>query len=618
MTLLSVQKLSCSQGAKLLFEDVSFAIDEGDKVALVGINGCGKSTLLTHIMTHFQDRQSSIVTRQGLRMTYLPQLPTFNPTDTILDHLFRSDTPTAKVIRKYHDCLATPDVHLALSDVMAEMDIHNAWEYEARVTSILNELNIRTLTQKMETLSGGMIKKVALAQLFFEETDLLVMDEPTNHLDIDTICWLETTLKRMDITLLMVTHDRYFLDKVCNKILEIDQKTLFTYRGNYQAFLQQKGERLVRQEKVEQGIQAIMRVELEWLKRGPKARSTKQKARKQRIEEMQGREGFTQDSTVELEVAERRLGKKILDLRSVSKRFDGQSVIQKFSYTFKHGEKIGVLGPNGSGKTTLFNLISQRIRPDSGDIDIGANTVFGYFDQHSTALNLNLTIYQHVQQIGERIILHDGSSISAAQLLERFLFSSDVIKTKIKDLSGGERRRLDLVCMLLSNPNFLLFDEPTNDLDITTLSILEDFLLKFHGCVMVISHDRYFMDRVVDQLLVFQADGHISHFAGTYSDYVDTQKLLAKTQPKPSGHTGQPVVTIPAMERRMLTKLERQELKKLESDIASLESETKTLNQLFLDGGISPQEYQKTGRRLKEVTQQLDTKLARWETLASL
>lgn len=609
MSLLSVQKLSCSQGAKPLFDDISFSIDPGDKVALVGINGCGKTTLLNHIVFHAQDRNSSVVTRQGLKMTYLAQLPKFNPEDTILDHLFKSDTPTARVIREYHRCLANPDQHAELSDVMAQMDVHYAWEYEARVTDILTELNIHNLTQKMNTLSGGMIKKIGLAQLFFEDTDLLIMDEPTNHLDIDTISWLETTLKRMNTTLLMVTHDRYFLDKICTKILEIDQNTLFVYQGNYQSFLEQKNDRLMRDQKAEQTIQGIMRVELEWLRRGPKARSTKQKARKQRIEEMQGRKGLADDSSIELDVAARRLGKKILELKSVTKVFDGRPVIQRFSYIFKQGEKIGVLGPNGSGKTTLFNLIAERIKADSGEIDTGINTVFGYFDQHSYALNPEITIYQHIQQIGERITLHDGTTISAAQLLERFLFSSNAIKTKIKDLSGGERRRLDLVCMLLTNPNFLLFDEPTNDLDITTLSILEDFLLKFPGCVMVISHDRYFMDRVVDQLLVFETDGRITHFAGTYSDYADAHPTVQGAISLPAA----PVVKT----SQPLSTSHRQEIKKLESEIEKLEKEIKTINETPLKASASPQDYQIVGKRLKELQYQLDTKLARWETLLS-
>jgi ATP-binding cassette subfamily F protein uup len=612
MTLISARHLTCTQGAKTLFSDISFSIDAGDKVALVGINGCGKSTLLHQLIQHKQN--PSIVTRQGLKISFLPQLPPFDSQDTILSHLFKSDTPTARVIRRYHEALTMSDDGTTLADVMAEMDVHNAWEYEAQVTLILNELHIHDLSQSMGTLSGGMIKKVALAQLFFEKADILIMDEPTNHLDIDTINWLEATLKRLDITLLMVTHDRYFLDKICTKIFEIDQKTLFSYIGNYQSFLEQKAERLVRQQKVEQSIQAIMRVELEWLKRGPKARSTKQKARKQRIQAMQNREGLTEESSIELDVAYRRLGKKVLELKSVTKRFDQRQVIKPFSYAFKQGEKIGVLGPNGAGKTTLLNLIAQRLTPDSGEIDIGVNTVFGYFDQHSQVFDMNLTIYEHIKKIGERITLHDGTSISAAQLLERFLFSSEMIKTKIKDLSGGERRRLDLVCLLLSNPNFLLFDEPTNDLDITTLSILEDFLLHFQGCVIVISHDRYFMDRVVDQLLVVGQDGMISHFVGTYSDFADAKQDMEQEAAK----IAQSAAVSASSEKRLASKAERQELRRLEREIEALEAESNTLNTSFLDPNIVVQDYVKIGRRLKEITQQLHDKMARWEQLANL
>ncbi len=614
MPLLSVQNLTCTQGAKTLFETISCAIDEGEKVALIGINGSGKSTLLNHIVTMASERQAHIITQQGLKITYLPQMPLFNPEDTILDHLFSSETPTSNVIRNYHCCLEKPHNDTELTALLSQMDLHQAWDYEARVSSVLSELQITNLTQKMKTLSGGMIKKIGLAQLFFEETDLLIMDEPTNHLDIETIAWLETMLKRINTTLLMVTHDRYFLDKICTKIFEIDQQTLFTYRGNYQSFLEQKAERVLSQQKAEDSIQAIMRVELEWLKRGPKARSTKQKARKQRIEDMQNRDTRTEETPIELGVAGRRLGKKILELKNVTKSFDNRILINQFSYTFKHNEKIGILGPNGAGKTTLFNLVSERLLPDKGEVDIGVNTVWGYFDQHSQDLNPALTIYEHIHQIGTVITLHDGTQISATKLLERFLFPSSALKTQIGKLSGGEKRRLHLVSMLLTNPNFLLFDEPTNDLDITTLSILEDFLLTFSGCVMIISHDRYFMDRVVDQLLVFNSNGIITHFAGTYSDYAALQKENEKTAKSKIPVTK--TVSPPSTEKKGLTNAEQNEFKKLEADIITLEEETKRLNMLFSNIKTSTQEFEKAGKDLKEITQKLDSKVERWEHLA--
>lgn len=612
MSILSVQNLSCTQGIKTLFENISFGIEPGDKIALIGVNGSGKTTLLSHITSCNTDRNPSIVTKQNLKITHLAQLPTFNPEDTILDHLFKSETLTAKAIRAYHLCIEKletetgPVMNKEFEDATAQMDLHQAWDYESRVTSILNELNIHHLSQQMKTLSGGMIKKIGLAQVFFEETDLLILDEPTNHLDIDTINWLENTLKRMQGTLLMVTHDRYFLDKICTKIIEIDQQKLFTYNGNYQVFLEQKDLRYAIQQKEDQSLQSVLRVELEWLKRGPKARSTKQKARKDRIADMVSRNTYTEDTVLELGVAGRRLGKKILELKDITKKFDDKTVISKFTYTFKQGEKIGILGPNGAGKTTLLNIISERIQPDSGTVDVGVNTVFGYFDQHSISFDLNMSVLEHVKLFGEHITLHDGTLLSAAKLLERFLFPSSSLKTKIGKLSGGERRRLHMVCMLLSNPNFLLFDEPTNDLDITTLSVLEDFLLHFAGCVIVISHDRYFMDRVVDQLLIFKDKGHVTHFWGGYTDYIDTLKEMAKIPTQK---------TLPSTPRTNQSK-DPKELKKIETEIEKLEKEIKTLNNYLGTGAHSPEDYAKTGKQLKELSNQLEQKFARWEELA--
>lgn len=611
MHYLSVQNLTCVQGAKTLFDSISFGIEAGEKIALIGINGCGKTSLLNEIVAVSQTPNAAIMTKQGLKISYLSQLPTFDPQYTILDHIFQSNTPTARVLRSYHRCLEDPSLGAELSECLAQMDIYGAWDYEAKITAILDELKLYQLHLPMSTLSGGMIKKVSLAQVFFEEADLLILDEPTNHLDIETITWLENTLKKMNKALLMVTHDRYFLNKVCTKIIEIDKKQLFTYHGNYQAYLEQKALRLKTQQRTEENIEAILRVELEWLSRGPKARSTKQKARIQRIDAMQTREVEEKNIDIELGVAGRRLGKKILELKEVTKTFENRVVIPAFSYTFKQREKIGILGPNGSGKTTLLNLITGQISPDSGIIDAGVNTFFGYFDQHSRTLETDLTVYEHIHKIGSYITLHDGTQLSAAKLLEQFLFPSYMFKTKIKDLSGGERRRLDLVSMLLKNPNFLLFDEPTNDLDITTLSILENFLLTFAGCAVVISHDRYFMDRVVDQLLVFD-EGQLTHFSGTYSDYVFMQ------QEKGIKQKVAPAIKKSEPPQRDLHKSQKQEMKTLETEIQALELEFKKIDQFFLSNAGSALDYEIAGKRRKEVEQSLEIKFAKWEQLASL
>ncbi|MFA5878669.1 MAG: ABC-F family ATP-binding cassette domain-containing protein [Candidatus Margulisiibacteriota bacterium] len=644
MNLVSVQNLSCSQGAKTLFTDISFGINAGEKIALIGVNGCGKTTLLSMIANIANQPHSAIATKRGLRISYLAQVPSFNSEDTIMTHLFAIDTPIAKVIKAYEQCLEqlendkSMQLQKQLSEITSKMDLLNAWEYEIRVRSILNELDIHHLDQQMKNLSGGMIKKIALAQIFLQDIDLLILDEPTNHLDIKTIEWLENMLKRFNTALLMVTHDRYFLDKICTRILEIDQQKLFIYEGNYEKFLEQKEFRYQNQQKEESNLQAILRVELAWLKRGPKARSTKQKARKQRIGNMLDSQNLAKEQVLELNVSGRRLGKKILELDKISKSFNDLNVIKDFSYIFNQSEKIGIIGPNGCGKTTLLNIIAQRIMPNSGEVDIGVNTVFGYFDQHSMKFDLNKAIYEHIKDYGEYIQMPDGSKITAAKLLERFLFDSSTLKTPIGKLSGGERRRLHLVCMLLENPNFLLFDEPTNDLDIKTLSILEDFLINFKGCLIIISHDRYFLDRVVDNLLVFEGTGKITKFTGSFTEYNQEAAIaLRKSRGSEPARVGisrgtasqnyeaatleekaEEQIAAMALPKKKLTNKEQQELKALEVKIEKLETEKKQLETIFTHGQGNPEEYLTTGKRLKEITPILEQMLSRWEYLAEM
>ncbi len=585
MSLLSARQLSCTQGSKLLFENISFAISAEDKIALVGLNGCGKSSLLSIITEAIEESRPEFIIQQGLRVRFLPQQLSFDPDSTIHEHLFEN----------------------------REIE---AWDYEARVQSILRELQIVDLDQKMKQLSGGMLKKIGLAEIFSLETDLLILDEPTNHLDIETIDWLEKMLGRMDAALLMVTHDRYFLDKICTRIFEIDQKSLFVVDGNYSQFLLQRAMRYEMLQKADQTLSSILRVELEWLKRGPKARSTKQKARKQRIDEMVNQDRLTEGPTLELGVAGRRLGKKILELKHVTKSFEDRPCLRDFSYSFKEGEKIGILGPNGVGKTTLLNLISGRLVPDSGEIDAGVNTAFGYFDQHSQDLDLDDTVLEHVSQFGRFITMHDGTELSATKLLERFLFPASSLRSQIGRLSGGERRRLDLVCTLLANPNFLLFDEPTNDLDITTLSILEDFLLNFGGCVLVISHDRYFLDRVVDHLFIFEGRGKVTRFWGTYSDFVEAGGVAPVLASEANARSVSVPVPTPVIAKNTLTNREREELKRLEKEIDHLETEKKTLSDVFTQGGGSAEVFAAAGKRLAEISELLEQTMLRWEDLA--
>ena len=607
MSILSVNNLSCSVPSKPLFKDATFGIGASDKLAIIGPNGCGKSTLLRLLADLRTTSHEAIAIQKGLRITYLSQKEVIDPEHTILDHLFQSKTLAAKSIHQYQHALASGDERL-LSDAITQMDHQKAWDYEARVSSVLRELDIHDLTQKMKALSGGMKKKIALAQVFFEETDLLILDEPTNHLDIATIEWLENRLKRQATALIMVTHDRYFLDKICTSILEIDQGKTFFYKGNYQTYLEQRDLRYLAQAKHEESIQSLLRVELAWLKRGPKARSTKQKARKQRIEGLVNREKEVAQEVLSLEVGHRRLGKKILEFKDVSKSFD-KPLVKDFSYCFKQKERIGILGPNGVGKSTFLNLIMEKLEPDAGLIDRGVNTVFGYFDQDSKAFDSEQSIYEKVAEIGSQIVYPDGRTLSAAKLLERFLFPSHMFKLPISSLSGGERRRLHLVFLLLKNPNFLLFDEPTNDLDVQTLSVLEDFLLSFSGCIIIISHDRYFMDRVVDQLLIFKGEGEIDTFLGNYSEYMDFQKEMEKEhRPKLATQKAKKAPNSAVLGSKNA-------IKKIEAEIDKLETEKKALESTFVNPSGTPEDFAEAGKKLKTITETLDQKLEDWESL---
>lgn len=624
MTLLSVKNLTCKQSHRTLFDHATFSIEEHDKVAIIGTNGSGKTTLLKQVSQLHNSPIPEIVPRNGLRLSMLTQDNQVNPEHTILEHVFQSNTAESEVIRHYTQCLNNYNQNpssvneQALSTAMLAMDHANAWVYEQRIQSILTELEINDLSLKMKDLSGGMRKKVALAQVFFSQSDLLILDEPTNHLDIKTIEWLEGMLKKHTSAIMMVTHDRYFLDKVCTKIIEIDQQKIFVYSGNYQTYLEQREQRYLEQEKQESKIQSVLKTELAWLRQGPKARSTKQRARKDRISELLNRQTPMTLEAISLEVDHKRLGKKVLKLIDIEKSFGDKVVVKPFSHTFKQGERIGILGPNGVGKTTLLNLISQRLEPDNGTVDVGVNTQFGYFDQHSQDLDDSQSIYEAISQIGSQITYADGTVLSASKLLERFHFPSSMLKTKIGLLSGGERRRLHLVFLLLKNPNFLLFDEPTNDLDIQTLSVLEDFLLSFKGCLLIVSHDRYFMDRVVEQMLVFNNDSEVSLFVGNYTDYLDAVVLLESEKSKKKDLSLQTKSNQVDQKngKQKLSYREKEELKNLEKNIDRLEKEISVINAFFQNGVGTPEEFEKAGRKLKDFEFQLEQSMQRWEELA--
>lgn len=618
MNIISVNSISKTINEKFLFQDVTFGINEGEKVAIVGINGSGKSTLLKILLGLETQDSGTVVKNKSLRISTLPQNPSFDPEDTILAHIFKSPTPIFQTIQKYEDICERLETENSeklgeeFEKISTEMDRLNGWDMENKFKSYLHELGVKNIHTKMGKLSGGMLKKVELLKTILEESNLLVLDEPTNHLDVSAILWLEKILTQIEKSLLLITHDRYFLDRVVNRILEIDRNGFFSYEGNYEYYLQKKVERenLARLEESKKAN--ILRTELEWLGRQPKARTTKQKARIDRAEELIERNKYQFEKELELKVLTKRQGKTILELSNVSKKFGEQKILDAFSYVFKKQERLGVVGPNGAGKSTLLNLLCGKLEPDSGIVKPGVNTEFGYFDQMSTALDSSMRILDYIKKTGgEFIKIDDNDKITASQLLEKFLFPPKVQSQLIEKLSGGEKRRLFLVQILMKNPNFLLLDEPTNDLDIQTLSVLEDFLQEFPGTVVLVSHDRYFMDRVCESLLILE-NGKIESYIGTYTSYLEKAKKQGKEIEKE-------IISQTAKKETIKKSFfkEKKEIGKLEKIIATLEEEKKELH-AFLSQATDYKIASEKSERLKEIENQLEEKIAEWEKLLQI
>lgn len=621
MNYLSLENITKTYGEKVLFQDLSLQISKGQKVALVAKNGTGKTTLLKVIagLETGEGENSKIIMKRDIKIGYLEQAPDFLPDQTIIEAAFDSDNPMIQAIIQYEDALLKPDDGDAVQVALTKMDDLKAWDMEARIKEILTKFNIARFDQKIDTLSGGQKKRLALAKLIMEEPDFLIMDEPTNHLDLDMIEWLEEYLKTANLTLFLVTHDRYFLERVCNNIVELERGQLYKYSGNYIDFLEKKALRFENQTVELDKSRKLMKKELEWVRRMPKARGTKAKSRVDAFEVIKEKASQNiQQQEVQIDLKGQRLGKKILEAHNVGKSFGDLKIVEKFDYKFKKGERVGIVGPNGVGKSTFLNILTALIKPDTGKVVVGSNTVFGFYTQDGMQLKDDKRVIDVIRDIAEYIPLEKGQKLTATQLLERFLFDRKQQQVYVSQLSGGEKRRLYLLTILMENPNFLILDEPTNDLDIVTLNVLEDFLLDFPGCILIVSHDRYFLDKLVDHLFVMQGDGKIKDFNGDYSDYRAAQKQWDRDQRKQDRQ--QEKTQKEQIQQNApkvgLTQEQKKEVKRLEKSINKLEERKKMIGEKFNDTNLSPADIEKYGRELTELSNEIEEKELLWMELA--
>lgn len=620
MNYLSVEGLTKSYDEKQLFNEITFGLDQGQKAALVGVNGCGKSTLLKVIAGLETPDRGKVSFRKGVKISILRQHPKFKEDEKISSAVFAEDKEELNVIRDYELALLKTEVDPEnapdLSPLIEKMDSLNAWEYEHQIKTLLGKLGLHNLEQKMGDLSGGQKKRVAIAQALVTKPDLLILDEPTNHLDLELIEWLEGHLATQNLTLLMVTHDRYFLDRVTTEIIEIENGDLFRYKGNYSNFLEKKAERHEMDASTIGKAKNLMKTELEWMRRQPKARGTKAKYRVEAFGDLkETANSGIKASQMEVNLRGERQGKKILELDHVFKSYDGLQLIKDFSYVFKRKERVGIIGPNGIGKSTFLNILSQKISPDSGELQIGQTTKFGYYTQDETVFDPNKKVLDIVKEVAEYIKLDNGSEVSASQLLNQFLFPPKMQHNYVGKLSGGEKRRLQLLRVLMANPNFLILDEPTNDLDIMTLNVLEDYLRNFAGCLMIVSHDRYFMDRLVDHLFVFKGNGVIKDYPGNYSDFRNEVGVPKAELPKQKEEKKSPSKNESKSVEKKLSFNEQHELKDLDKEIPKLESK-KTELQESLTLETEYEKLQAISLQIKEVEGQLEEKEMRWLELS--
>ena len=620
--ILQVENLTKSFGDLVLFENISFGLVEGQRVGLIAKNGSGKSTLLNILSGKEGYDEGKISFRRDLRVGYLEQSPSYPEELTVLEACFHHGNTTVDLIKDYEHCMET-EGHPGLDELLVRMDHEKAWDYEQKAKQILSQLKIRDFNQQVKHLSGGQLKRVALANTLITEPDLLILDEPTNHLDLDMTEWLEEYLRRTNLTLLMVTHDRYFLDRVCSEIIEIDNRTIYSYKGNYSYYLEKRQERIDAKTVEVERANNLYRTELEWMRRMPQARGHKARYREEAFYELEkvAKQRF-HDANVKLDVKASYIGNKIFEADHLCKAFGNLKILDDFSYIFARYEKMGIVGNNGTGKSTFIKILMGLVKPDSGTLDIGETVRFGYYSQDGLQFNEQMKVIDVVQDIAEVIELGNGRRLTASQFLQHFLFTPETQHSYVYKLSGGERRRLYLCTVLMRNPNFLVLDEPTNDLDIVTLQVLEEYLQGFKGCVIVVSHDRYFMDKVVDHLLVFNGGGDIRDFPGNYTQYREWKEVKARHDKEQQAVAKPQAAAKPARtrqdEKRRMSFKERREFEQLEKEIAELEAEKKAVEEALCSGTLSVDELTEKSKRLPQLTDLIDEKTMRWLELSEM